>query len=226
MAEHRDRGDSRGQPVLVIGLGRFGSSVALGLTSRGTEVLAIDNRAKVVQSLAGQLTHTVIADATDIEALRQLGADEFSRAVVAIGNDLESSILTTSLLVELEIDDIWAKTSSLQHGRILERVGAHHVIFPEHDIGERVAHLVSGRMLDFFEVDHNHAIIKVRPPRQFIGKPMRETRIRARFGLTVVAVKPAGGDVTYATPDTALAEHDVVFVLGKISDIERFVENW
>jgi trk system potassium uptake protein len=219
LADHKD------EPVVVIGLGRFGSALALELTSRGTEILAVDSRPKVVQSLAGQLTHTVTADCTDIEALRQLGVPEFSRAVVGIGTDIESSILTTSLLVELEIEDIWAKAISRQHGRILDRIGAHHVVFPEHDMGERVAHLVSGRMLDYLEVDPNHAIVKVRPPRELVGVTLRESRIRTRFGLTVVSVKHADGDYTYATPDTVLTYSDVILVLGRINDVERFAED-
>lgn len=218
MADHKD------EPVVVIGLGRFGSALALELTSRGTEVLAIDSRPKVVQSLSGELTHTVAADCTDIEALRQLGVADFSKAVVGIGTDIESSILTTSLLVELEIDDIWAKAISRQHGRILDRVGAHHVVFPEYDMGERVAHLVSGRMLDYVEVDPNHAIVKIKPPRDLVGLPLRETRVRSRYGLTVVSVKHDDGDYSHATPETVLSYSDVILVLGKINDVERFAQ--
>ncbi|MFR9675006.1 potassium channel family protein [Streptomyces sp. TR06-5] len=216
MADHRD------DPVVIIGLGRFGSALALELTERGTEVLAVDSRPKVVQGLSGELTHAVTADCTDMEALRQLGVPDFSKAVVGIGTDIESSILTTSLLVELEIEDIWAKAISRQHGRILDRIGAHHVVFPEHDMGERVAHLVSGRMLDYVEVDENHAIVKVRPPRELVGRPLRESRVRSRFGLTVVSVKHDDGDYSYATPDTVLSYSDLILVLGKIDDVERF----
>lgn len=219
MAEHKD------EPVAVIGLGRFGSALALELTERGTEVLAVDSRQRVVQSLSGQLTHVVTADCTDIQALRQLGIPEFSRAVVGIGTDIESSILTTSLLVELEIDDIWAKAISRQHGRILDRIGAHHVVFPEHDMGERVAHLVSGRMLDYLEVDQNHAIAKMKPPRDLVGRPLRDTEIRRRYGLTVVSVRGDDGDYSYATPDTVLNYSDLILVLGKINDVERYAES-
>ncbi|HEX2300122.1 MAG TPA: TrkA family potassium uptake protein, partial [Pseudonocardiaceae bacterium] len=147
--------ESKNEPIVVIGLGRFGSAIALELTRRGTEVLAIDQSPKQVQNMAGYLTQVVTADCTDIEALRQLGVAEFYRAVVAIGSDLEASILITSMLVELEIEDIWAKAVTKHHGRILRRIGAHHVVFPEHDMGERVAHLVSGRMLDYMQVDED-----------------------------------------------------------------------
>lgn len=216
--------ENRHDPVVVIGLGRFGSSLALELAHRGTEVLAIDSRPKLVQSLSGQLTHIATADSTDIEALRQLGVADFHRVVVAIGTDIEASILTTSLLVELEIDDIWAKAVSRQHGRILERIGAHHVVLPEHDMGERVAHLVTGRMLDYIEVDENFALVKTRPAKEFVGVPLGETRLRSKYGVTVVAVKSPEESFTYATADTVLTYDDVIVVSGTIDQVERFAE--
>nr|BFE77984.1 TrkA family potassium uptake protein [Planobispora longispora] len=199
--------DTRNDPVVVIGLGRFGSSLATELVRRGTEVLAIDSRPKVVQSMSGKLTHVVAADSTDLEALRQLGVPDFYRAVVAIGTDIESSILTTSLLVELAIEDIWAKAISRDHGRILERVGAHHVILPEHDMGERVAHLLNGRMLDYMEVDENYALVKTRPPRDYVGVPLGETNLRRKYGVTVVCVKGStrSSPTRARTPSSATA---------------------
>lgn len=221
--------DIRNEPVVVVGLGRFGSALALELTSRGTEVLAIDSHPKVVQSLAGKLPHVVTADSTDIEALRQLGVPDFYRAVVAIGTDVQASILTTSLLSQLEIADIWAKAISHQHGHILERVGAHHVVAPEHDMGERVAHLLSGSMLDYIEVDEDFAMIKTKPPREIVSIPLREAKLRSKYGVTVVAVKSEakGKDATftYATPDTVLMYGDIILVVGKINDVERFAES-
>lgn len=210
-------------PVVVIGLGRFGSSLALELTRRGTEVLAIDNRPKIVQALAGNITHLATADATDIDALQQLGVADFYRAVVAIG-DLEASILTASLLVELEIDDIWAKAVSQQHRRILSRVGAHHVVLPEHDMGERVAHLVGGRLLDYMEVDENFALIKTRPPKEYVGVPLGESGLRRKFGVTVVAVKKENEAFTYATADTELSYGDIIIVSGRTDQVERFAD--
>jgi len=216
--------DRRNDPVVVIGLGRFGSSLALELVRQGTEVLAIDQRPKVVQAMAGQLTHIATADSTDIEALRQLGVPEFHRAVVAIGSDIEASILTTSLLVELEIEDIWAKAISRQHGRILERIGATHVVLPEHDMGERVAHLVSGRMLDYIAVDEHFALAKTRPPKELVGIPLADTGLRRKYGVTVVSVKSEGEEFTYATPDTVLQYGDLIIVAGAIDKVERFTE--
>ncbi|MEU7000229.1 TrkA family potassium uptake protein [Nonomuraea sp. NPDC046570] len=216
--------EKRNDPVVVIGLGRFGSSLALELVRRGTEVLAIDHRAKVVQSLAGQITQIAVADSTDIEALRQLGVPDFYRAVVAIGGDLEASILTASLLVELEIDDVWAKAVSKQHGRILNRLGVQHVVFPEHDMGERVAHLVSGRLIDYMQVDENFALITTRPPKEFVGIPLGRSNLRRKFGVTIVAVKSEGEEFTYATADTELDYSDIIIVSGRTEAVERFGE--
>jgi trk system potassium uptake protein len=213
--------DFRNEPVVVIGLGRFGSAIALELTRRGTEVLAIDKSPKLVQSLTGHLTQVVAADCTEDDALRQLGVDTFYRAVVAIGTDLEASILVTSLLVELGIEDIWAKAVTTQHGRILERIGAHHVVFPENDMGERVAHLVSGRMLDYMLVDKDFAIAKIRPPREIVGVPLGESRLRAKYGITIVAVKQPGQAFTYASRDTTLTYDDIILATGRVRDVER-----
>jgi trk system potassium uptake protein TrkA len=218
--------DTRSETVVVIGLGRFGTALAAELTTLGTEVLGIDSDPKVVQGLSTRLSHVVTADTTDIEALRQLGVEEFHRAVVAIGADMQASILTTALLVDLGMPDIWAKALNRQHGNILQRVGAHHVILPEHDMGERVAHLLTGRMLDYIEVDDDFAMVKTKPPRDIVGKPLRNTGLRSTYGVTIVAVKPEAhgrnATFTYATPDTTLMYGDLILVVGTIKAVERF----
>ncbi|MFY1698331.1 MULTISPECIES: potassium channel family protein [unclassified Solwaraspora] len=220
--------EKRNEPVVVIGLGRFGGALAMELTSRGTEVLGIDGDPRTTQGFSGQLPHLATADATDLEALRQLGVGEFHRAVVGIGTDIQASILATSLLSELGVADIWAKAISRQHGRILERIGAHHVILPEHDMGERVAHLLTGRLLDYVEVDRDFAMVKTTPPQEVVSVPLRESRVRSRYGVTVVAVKSeahgARAKFTYATPDTVLMYGDLILVIGTINDVERFAE--
>ncbi len=212
----------RDESVVVIGLGRFGSSLALELTRRGTQVLAIDGSAKVVQALSSRITHVVVADATDPEALAQLGVAEFRRAVIAIGTDQEASILATANLADLEIGDIWAKAISRQHGRILQRVGAHHVVLPEHDMGERVAHLLSGEMLDYIELDEGYVMAKTRPPHEIVGTPLGQTGLRARYGVTIVAVKPQNGSFTYADRETILQYGDIIMIAGPEEKVERF----
>jgi len=210
--------------VLVVGLGRFGSALAGTLMDLGHEVLGVDADPANVQRNAELLTHVVEADATDEEAMRQLGAGEFGRAVVGIGTDLEASILTTAVLDGLGVPDIWAKAVTVPHGRILERVGAHHVVFPEHDMGRRVAHLVTGRMIEFVQLDEGFALVELRPPSQLVGRSLAEAQVRSRHGVTVVCVKPEGGSFTYATPETVPGPNDVLVVAGETSRVERFAE--
>ncbi|MFC9938968.1 potassium channel family protein [Nocardiopsis alba] len=223
MPNHERKDDEK--RILVIGLGRFGSSLALELARRGWEVLGMDSNPRLVQTYADALTHTVIADSTDEEALRQVGAHQFARAVVAIGTHLEESILTTSLLVDMGVGNIWAKATSRRHGRILEQVGAHHVVLPEHDMGERVAHLVSGRMLDYVELEEGFALGKTKAPKELLGRTLQETRVRQRYGITVVSVKRVGASFTYATQETILHKGDQIVVAGRTDDVERFAES-
>ena len=213
---------TRPSRVVVLGLGRFGASLGIELVRRGTEVLGIDSKPRVVQRFADDLTHAAVADTTDPEALQQLDVPDFQRAVVGIGNDLEASILTTAVLVDLAIPNIWAKAVSRQHGRILERVGAHHVVLPEHEMGERVAHLVTGRMMDYIEFEDDFAMVKTVAPREIVGRPLNETRIRAQHGITVVGVKRPGHPFTYATQDTVVHADDLVIVSGRIDAVEAF----
>lgn len=207
--------------IVVIGLGRFGSSLARELARRDYEILGIDADSRRVQSLADDLTHAVVADTTDEQALRQLGVPDFDRAVVAIGTNLEASILTTSLLVEFGIPNIWAKAINRQQGRILERIGAHHVVLPEHDMGERVAHLVTGRMLDFIQFEDDYAIVKTIAPAEAHDLPLGDSRLRSKYGVTVVGIKRPGEGFTYATADTVVHQGDVLIVAGKTTDVER-----
>ena len=211
-----------GDGVAVIGLGRFGKSLALELVCEGTEVLGIDEDPKRVQSLAGRLTHVVEADSTNEDALQQLSVHEFDRAVVAIGSNIEASILTSSILVNFGVRNIWAKAITHSHARILGQLGVHHVVRPEHDMGKRVAHLVRGRMLDYIEFDDGYAIVKTSPPQSIHGLPLGESRVRSTFGVTIVGVKRAGEDFTHATPETVVQEGDLIIVSGPEDQVERF----
>ncbi len=208
--------------VAVIGLGRFGSSLALELMANDTEVLGIDSREDVVQALNGRLTHVVAADATNADVLRQLGLPEFDRVVVAIGSDLESSILTTSQLLRFGVKQVWAKAVSDAHGAILDQLGVEHVIYPEHEMGRRVAHLVRGSMQDYIEVDSDYALVKTTPHRAILGIPLGQTDLRAKHGVTIVAVKPLAQPWTHATADTVLRSDDVILVSGRTAKAEAF----
>ncbi len=209
-------------PVLVIGLGRFGAATAGQLDRLDREVLAVDEDANLVQKWSERVTHAVQADARNIDALRQIGAQDFAIAVVAVGSSIEASVLITANLVDLKIPQIWAKAISQSHGKILSRIGANHVIYPEAEAGERVAHLVSGRMIDFIEFDDDFALVKMYPPKPIRGIPLSESQVRRKFGITVVGVKSPGKDFTYATPETVVSNHDLIIVSGNSADIEKF----
>ncbi|PSL08054.1 trk system potassium uptake protein TrkA [Haloactinopolyspora alba] len=210
---------------MVIGLGRFGKSLALELMRDGhTEVLGIDSNEDVVQGVSGRLTHAVVADATKEDALRQLSVQESDRAVVGVGSDVEASILSASVLVEMGIPNIWAKAISHSHARILTQIGVHHVIRPEHDMGVRVAHLVRGRMMDYIEFDDGFAMVKTPPPHEVVGLSLRESNIRQKHGVTIVAIKQRGKGFTYATAETVVEAGDTLIASGLIEDTERFSE--
>ena len=208
--------------VVVIGLGRFGSSVALSLARLGHEVLGIDLSPEPVQVLADRLTHVVEADSTNADALRRLGVHEFEHAVVGIASDVEASVLSVLALDELAIPDIWAKAISDQHGQILQKTGAHHVVFPEATMGERVAHLVTGKMIDFMEFDDGFAIVKTRTPEEAVGRSLGESALRSKYGITIVGVKRPQTDFTYATPDTVVEKGDLLIVSGPTKLVEKF----
>jgi trk system potassium uptake protein TrkA len=208
--------------VLVIGLGRFGGTLALALSRLGHEVLAMDADGDKVQQFAGQLTHVVEADATNEAALRQVGAAELDAAVVAIGDDVESSVLATGALIDIGVPEVWAKAITLAHGRILERIGAHHVVYPETEMGERVAHLLTGKMIDFIEFDDGFAIVKTRAPAESHGLTLGQSALRTKYGVTIVGVKRPGEDFVYAQPSTTVHRGDLLIVAGTTDAVERF----
>lgn len=212
----------KGDSVVVIGLGRFGASVARSLVASGHEVLAMDASEDVVQDLAAELPHVVRADSTDLQALQQLSVTDFSHAVVSIGANLEASVLTVLNLAQMGMKDIWAKANSPQHGRIAERVGAHHVIYPEADMGERVAHLVTGKMMDFIEFDDGFAIAKTRAPMETHNKTLAVSNVRKRHGITVVGIKRRHQDFIHAKADTEVKPGDHLILAGPTPLIEKF----
>ena len=208
--------------IVVIGLGRFGTSLALELLKGGREVLGVDADERIVQNLSDRLTDVVQADTTDEAALRELGIQDFDSAVVAIGSDLESSILTASLLLQLGIPQVWAKATSTAHGRILEQLGVHHVIFPEMDMGKRVAHMVSGESLDYVELDKDFVMVKTEAPDLFHGKTLSELKFRSEHGITVVATKRADSTYQPSFPETVIEKGDLMIVAGRTEQVDEF----
>jgi trk system potassium uptake protein TrkA len=218
------RGEANGD-VLVIGLGRFGSSLARTLADMGHRVLAIDMSAELVQRYAGELTHVVQGDATNEAVLRQLGAHDMGIAAVCIGTDIESSVLCTAALADIGVRNIWAKAITTPHGKILDRVGAHHVVFPEAEMGQRVAHLLAGRILEYVALDTDFVLVEMPVPPSFVGINLGDSGLRAKHHITVVCVKPEGQPFTYATSETLLGPDDLIVIAGHRSHVDDFVRN-
>ncbi|RAV32981.1 potassium channel family protein [Corynebacterium heidelbergense] len=212
-------------PVAVLGLGRFGASLAAELAEHGVEVLGVDSSDRLVQVCSQELTQTAKADTTDIEALRQLGVDQVERVVLAIGSKLEASILTASNLVELGIPHIWAKADSKAHARILTQVGVHHVVRPERDTGRRVAHLLGGRFQDFAEFDENHGMIKMAPPTYFTRARFDPDRLMREHGVFVVSARHPDGSWEPYTRELNLDDVDEIILAGAPQDLESFAQS-
>jgi len=210
--------------IAVIGLGRFGTALARELMATGREVLGVDTDENLVQNLAAELTHVVTADCTNADTLAELNILDFDRVVVSIGSDIEASILTASMLLEIGVKDVWAKATSDAHGRILRQLGVQHVVFPEKDMGKRIAHQVAGDQLDYVEIDGTFVMAKTEASADFAGKSLTELAIRAKYG--VIEVATSHGDDAYeaASPNTVIAKNDFLIVAGPKQKIEKFCQ--
>lgn len=213
---------SKGDSVVVIGLGRFGGSVSQSLMRMGHDVMGIDKNPDLVQVWADRLTHAVQADSTNEAVMLQLGVADFAHAIVGIGSDLASSLMTLMVLTELGIKDIWVKAMTQEHGQIAQRIGAHHVVYPEADMGARVAHLITGRLMDFIEFEDGFAIAKISAPALTHNLRLSDSHVREKYGVTVVGVKRANEDFQHATPDTKILPADLLIVSGPTRKIELF----
>lgn len=208
--------------VVVIGLGRFGSSLARTLAEMGEQVIGIDTDPEIVAEHAPDLTQAIEADCTNHATLERLGIRNAVTAVVCIGTDIESSLLTTMALKDLGVKYIWAKAINDPHRRLLEGLGIHEVVAPESDMGQRVAHMVTGQTRDYLELDKDFVIAEMDAPDELIGVALGDSNLRARYRVTVVCVKPAGGQFTYADRETVLAPSDLIVIAGHRADVDRF----
>ncbi|CAG7647344.1 potassium channel family protein [Paenibacillus allorhizosphaerae] len=212
----------RGQ-YAVIGLGRFGSSLAKELVDLGYEVLGIDRDEESVDEMSDQLTHAVVADATDEEVIRSLGIRNFDCAVVAIGDDMQASILTAILLKDIGVKTVVAKALSELHGKVLTKVGVDRVIYPERDMGIRVAHqLVSPNLLDYIELSNEYSIAEISVPKRLSGRSLEDLNPRARYGCSVVAINKKSGVIIAPTASDIVEEKDVMVIIGTNDQIESF----
>jgi trk system potassium uptake protein TrkA len=207
----------------VIGLGRFGSSLARELTKLGHEVLGIDQDEEAVDEMSEVLTHVVVADSTDEEVLRSLGIRNFDCVIVAIGSDIQSSILTAILLKDIGVPLVVTKALSELHGKVLNKIGVDRVIFPERDMGIRVAHqLVSPNLLDFIELSRDYTIAELSVPKRMSGRTLKDLNLRVKYGCSVVAINKKEGVIIAPTANDLLEERDILVIIGTNSQIESF----
>ena len=201
---------------IIIGLGRFGSSAARQLCRLGAEVLAIDVRSDLVQQMAQDVTHAVVGDAQDKEVLRALGASQFDCAIIAIGDDLAASVLTTMNLKELAVPYIVCKAHDETHRRVLEKLGVDRVVIPEQEYGERLARsLHSHNVLDYIELSEAYGILEVPAPKSWVGKTLKELNVRAKLGVNIIAVESGGKTNVSPSADYCIQVGDVMVVLGE-----------
>lgn len=209
---------------LVVGMGRFGSSVALRLRELGNEVLVIDEAAENIQPLADQVTYAVVGDARDEEVLRSLGVKNFDCAIVAIGEDLAASILVTLNLKSLGVPLVICKAPNELHKRALEKVGADRVVIPEREMGIKLAqNLVSSSVLDYIELSRECGIAEIITPAAWVGKSVRELNVRAKFGVNIIALRDESSDSITVNmgPEYVLKQDDVMVILGNNEDLLR-----
>ena len=207
---------------VIIGLGRFGSSIAKTLYSLGNDVLAIDKDEDIVQEIADSVTHAVQLDATDENALRALGIRNFDVAVVTIGDNIQSSIMATLLVKELGVKYIIAKGHSDLHAKVLYKIGADRVVLPEKDMGVRVAHnLVSANILDYIELSEDYSVMEIQVLDEWSGKTLNELRLRSKYGINVMAIKR--GDEVNLSPsaEDIIEDNDVIAAIGSAEDLNR-----
>ena len=199
---------------LVVGLGRFGSALATTLVEQGAQVLAIDRSMEAVEAHRSRLTDVVCGDALDASVLAQLGVSDFTAAIITMGDDVKASSVITMHLKELGVPYVIAKAADDFHGRMLTRLGADKVIFPERDMGQRVAHnLVSEKIMDFIELSPDYSLMEMAPRQEWIGKPLRALNLRGKHRINVVAVRSGETVNAMPDPDIVLGADDVMLVV-------------
>jgi trk system potassium uptake protein len=207
----------------VIGLGRFGGSICRALAEQGMEVLAIDNDEDRVNEFAMIASHAVVGDTTDETVLKSLGIRNFDHVIVAIGDNIQASILTTLMLKELGVNKITVKAQNDYHEKVLRKIGADHVVHPERDMGRRIAHnIVSNNVLDYLELSDEHSIVEIVASKKMDGSTLIDLDIRAQYGINIVAIKRGQDIMVSPQANELIREGDILIVIGADQDINRF----
>lgn len=215
----------KAKQFVVFGLGRFGISLATTLAEAGYEVMAVDSNEEKVQEISSIVTQAVQADVSDAETLKELGIRNFDVAVVAIGKDMQSSIMCTLLLKEMGIPMVVAKASSEVHKKLLEKLGADRIIFPEKDMGVRIAtSLITGNIIDYIQLSKDYSIMEIAVLKEWIGHSIKELNIRAKYGINIIAVEVSGNLNITPTPDYVLKQEDLLVVVGNNNALRELEE--
>jgi trk system potassium uptake protein TrkA len=214
---------SKNKQYVVIGIGRFGRSVATSLYKSGYDVMVIDNSEKEIQDISDEVTHAVQVDARDEETLKKLGIRNFDVAIVAIGDDIQSNILVSVMLKELGIPTVIAKAKDALHGKVLEKIGVDRVIYPERDMGIKVAHSLTSTndFLDYIELSPEYSIVEVFTPKEFVDTTLGKLNLRARYGISVIAIKSENEIIAVPGADSVIHEGDVLIIIGSNKDIRN-----
>lgn len=200
---------------VVIGLGRFGSSIATTLYSLGNDVLVIDKNEDLIQDIASEVTHAVQADATDENALKSLGIRNFDVAIISIGGDIQSSVMATLILRELGVKYIIAKGNGELHAKVLYKIGADRVVLPEKDMGVRVAHnIISSSILDYIELSSDYSIMEVKAFEDWVGKDLKSLDLRKKYGINVIAIKTGEKINLNPAADDKVCKDNVIVAIG------------
>ena len=209
----------------VIGLGRFGEVVARQLAELGREVLVIDHAEEPVQKLSDLVTHAVVADAKDISVLRSLGINEFDCVIVAIGSDVASSIIITVQLKELGVKQVVCKAGSEIHKQALLKVGADKVVIPEKEMGIKVAqNLASRNVMDYIELSEDYSIMELSAPSLWLGKSLRELNIRAKYDISVIAMRRGNRVIVSPGAEETIEAGDILVALGGVDALDALSE--
>ena len=215
-------GASRSNEFIIIGLGRFGTSVAMTLNAYDHDVLAIDSDPKRVQQLSHVLPHVIQLDTTDIDALQEVGAEAFDTGVVCIGSDLEANLLATVNLRKLGVRRVISKVRTVTQQDILLKIGADEVILPEHEAGVRLGRkLAAVDFVDFMDLTKDTGVVEIVTPKRYIDKTLKDSQIRQRYGLSVVAIRRGDDIIISPRADEIMRENDILVVLGRTADCER-----
>ncbi|MBY8912364.1 Ktr system potassium transporter KtrC [Bacillus sp. YC2] len=207
----------------VIGLGRFGGSICKALSEEGLEVMAMDIDEDKVNEYAKIASHAVIGDSTDESVLKNLGLRNFDHVIVAIGENIQASILTTLILKELGVQTITVKAQNDYHEKVLAKIGADHIVHPERDMAKRIAHnIVSNNVLDYLELSDEHSIVEIVANSRLAGNTLLDLDIRAKYGINIVAIKREKEVIVSPLATEVIQKEDILIVIGSISDISRF----